>query len=150
MITSFAGESKNFLDEKSRLSIPAKYRRWISGEDTECTFFITKGSDPCLVAYPEPEWEIFTEKLQRLSQFKKKNRSFIRTWSRNSIRLKCDKQGRVLLPQEHLDFANIKKEVVIIGALNYLELWDPETLEKHQESQIPLDDDYYEDLADIL
>ena len=148
MITSFAGESKHFLDDKNRLSIPAKYRRWISGEDPEYTFFITKGSDPCLVVYPEPEWGVFTEKLQQLSQFKKKNRAFIRTWSRNSIRLKCDKQGRVLLPQEHL--AGIKKEAAIIGALNYLEIWDPETLAKHQESQIPLDDDYYEDLADIL
>ncbi|MCD6204112.1 MAG: division/cell wall cluster transcriptional repressor MraZ [Candidatus Marinimicrobia bacterium] len=150
MITTFAGESKHFLDDKNRLSIPAKFRRWGDGEDPENAFFITKGSDPCLVAYPEPEWEIFTEKLKKLSQFKKKNRAFIRTWSRNSVRLKCDKQGRVLIPQEHLDFAGIKKEVIIIGALNYLELWDPETLAKHQESQIPLDDDYYEDLADIL
>lgn len=150
MITTFAGESKHFLDDKNRLSIPAKFRRWGNNAESERVFFITKGSDPCLVAYPEPEWENFTEKLQKLSQFKKKNRAFIRTWSRNSIRLKCDKQGRVLIPQEHLDFANIKKEIIIIGALNYLELWDPETLEKHQESQIPLDDDYYDDLADIL
>ncbi len=150
MKTSFAGESRHFLDDKNRLSIPAKFRRWLDGDEPEYHFFVTKGSDPCLVAYPEPEWENFTEKLQKLSQFKKINRAFIRTWSRNSVRLKCDKQGRILLPQEHQEFAKIKKEVVIIGALNYLELWDPEILKQHKESQIPLDDDFFEDLADIF
>jgi MraZ protein len=150
MITSFTGESRHFLDEKSRLSIPAKYRRWLAEEDSEYTFIVTKGADPCLIAYPAVEWDTFVEKLRNLSQFKKKNRAFIRTWSRNSIRLKCDKQGRILMPQRLLDFANIKKEVTIIGALNYLELWDSEMLKEHQESQIPLDDNYFEDLADIF
>jgi len=150
MITSFAGESRHFLDEKSRLSIPAKFRRWLSGNDAEYTFVVTKGSDPCLVAYPYTEWDIRAENLLKLDHFKKKNRAFVRAWSRNSIRLKCDKQGRVLIPQLLLDFAGIKKEVVIIGVLNYLEIWDPDTLDQHSESKIPLDDDYFEDLSNIV
>jgi len=150
MINSFAGESKHFLDEKNRLSIPAKYRRWLPQESTDYTFVITKGLDPCLAAYPAPEWELLTEKLHNLPQFKKKNRAFIRTWLRNSVWLKCDKQGRIIIPQQLLGFAAIKKEVIIIGALNHLELWAPEVLNKHSESQIPLDDDYFEDLTDVF
>jgi MraZ protein len=69
---------------------------------------------------------------------------------RNSVWLKCDKQGRIIIPQQLLGFAAIKKEVVIIGALNYLELWDPEVLNNHSESQIPLDDDYFDDLTDVF
>jgi len=150
MITSFAGESQHPLDDKGRLSIPAKYRHWLEGEDAEYVFVVTKGSDPCLVAYPAIEWEMLTQKLIKLSHFKKKNRAFIRTITRSSARLKCDGQGRIFIPQPLLDYAHIKKDVVIIGAINYLEFWDPATLNQHSESQIPLDDDYYEDLGDIL
>ncbi len=150
MITAFAGETRHPLDEKNRLSIPAKYRRWADGQDGECTFVVTKGSDPCLVVYPSTEWDILSEKLLKLSYFKKKNRAFIRALARSSVRLKCDGQGRILIPTSLLEYAHIKKEVTIIGVLNRLELWDPETLEKHEESSIPLDDEYYEDLGDIL
>jgi len=149
MINSFSGESKHLLDEKGRLSIPAKYRRWLT-DNSDYAFVVTKGSDPCLVAYPFIEWDILAEKLLKLSQFKKKNRAFIRAFSRASVRLKCDKQGRILIPQQLLNYAKIKKDVVIIGTLNCIEFWDPETLDKHEESQIKLDDDYFEDLGEIL
>lgn len=147
MITSFAGESKHILDEKGRIAIPARYRRWLSDDHQAYAFVVTKGSDPCLVAYPYIEWDRLSEKLMQLSQFKKKNRAFVRAISRNSVRLKCDKQGRISIPRMLLDFAGIQKEVMIIGTLNCLELWDPKVLENHKESQIPLDDDYFEDLG---
>ncbi|MCK9243930.1 MAG: division/cell wall cluster transcriptional repressor MraZ [Candidatus Marinimicrobia bacterium] len=150
MITAFAGETCHPLDDKNRLSIPAKYRRWLADEDTECTFVVTKGSDPCLVCYPATEWDTLSEKLLKLSYFKKKNRAFIRALARSSVRLKCDGQGRILIPPTLLEYANIKKDVIIIGALNRLELWDPQTLAQHEESTIPLDDEYFEDLGDIL
>lgn len=150
MITAFAGETRHPLDEKNRLSIPAKYRRWLDGEEAEYTFVVTKGSDPCLVAYPSTEWDVLSEKLLKLSYFKKKNRAFIRALARSSVRLKCDGQGRILIPPTLLEYANIKKDVTIIGALNRLEFWDPQTLEQHEESSIPLDYEYYEDLGDIL
>jgi MraZ protein len=150
MITSFAGQSQHPLDEKGRLSIPAKFRHWLDGDDAEYVFMVTKGSDPCLVAYPLVEWDIIAEQLLKLSNFKKKNRAFIRNFTRSAARLKCDAQGRITIPQELLDYARIKKDVIIIGALNRLEFWDPEMLHNHPESQIPLDDDYFEDLGDLL
>jgi len=150
MITVFAGETHHPLDDKNRLSIPAKYRRWATDGDSGCTFVVTKGSDPCLVCYPATEWDGLSEKLLKLSYFKKKNRAFIRALARSSVRLRCDGQGRILIPPTLLEYANIKKEVTIIGALNRLELWDPQTLDQHAESSIPLDDEYFEDLGDIL
>jgi MraZ protein len=150
MITAFTGETRHPLDEKNRLSIPAKYRRWADGEDAEYTFVVTKGSDPCLVAYPATEWDNLSAKLLQLSYFKKKNRAFIRALTRSSARLKCDGQGRILIPPALLEYAGITKDVTIIGAINKLEFWDPQTLEKHNESAIPLDDEYFEDLGDIL
>ena len=149
MINSFSGESKHILDEKGRLSIPAKFRHWLTG-DSDYIFVVTKGSDSCLVAYPYVEWDLLAEKLLKLSQFKKKNRAFVRAFCRASTRLKCDKQGRILIPQQLLGYANIKKDVVIIGTLNRMEIWDPETINNHEESRINLDDDYFENLGEIL
>lgn len=149
MINSLTGEFRYSLDNKSRVNIPAKFRQWIT-DDLEYTFVVTKGSDPCLVAYPVVEWNAKAEKLLKLTQFKKKNRAFIRAFGRSASRLKCDKQGRILIPQQLLEWAHIKKDVVIIGTLNSVEIWDPETLENHKESQISIDDEYFEDLGDLL
>lgn len=146
MINSFSGESRHSLDEKSRLSIPAKFRRWLSDNDAEYTFVVTKGLDPCLSAYPSVEWDVKSEKYLKLSEFNKLNRAFIRAFSRNAVRLKCDHQGRILIPQHLLELANIKKEIIIIGALNCLELWDPESLANHEESKKNLDDPCFENL----
>lgn len=149
MIYSFSGESKHHLDEKGRLSIPAKFRKWHT-DDSDYTFVVTKGQDPCLVAYPSQEWDEIAKKLISLSQFNKRNRAFIRTFCRNAARLKCDKQGRVLIPQSLLDYANIEKDVIIIGTINSLEIWSPENFENHKESQISLDSEYFEDLGEKL
>ncbi|MFA4838197.1 MAG: division/cell wall cluster transcriptional repressor MraZ [Candidatus Neomarinimicrobiota bacterium] len=150
MISSFSGESKHSLDDKGRLNVPAKFRRWLNEDDAEYSFVVTKGLDPCLIAYPFAEWDIKSEKLLKLSEFNKINRAFIRAFSRNAMRLKCDKQGRILIPQQLLALANIQKEVVIVGVLNCLELWDPEMLASHAESQRSLDDEYFENLGGTI
>ena len=74
---SFTGEYNNLLDQKNRLSIPAKYRNVLSPINDK-TFVLCKGFDPCLFLYPVEEWKIVEEQLSSLSSIKNKHRNFIR------------------------------------------------------------------------
>ena len=145
----FAGESKHVLDDKKRLSIPARYRQWCAS-DSECEFVITKVRGNYLIAYPYPEWEALAEELMQLSQLKQKNRNFVRAFSRRSIRLKCDKQGRLLIPQDCLHHAQIEKEITVIGHLNTLELWAPQVLDRHDRDEEEPDEDFKNTVGDIF
>ncbi|MBO8152316.1 MAG: division/cell wall cluster transcriptional repressor MraZ [Candidatus Marinimicrobia bacterium] len=149
MINYFAGEYKASIDEKGRISIPARFRKWETG-DSEPVFVLTKGFDPCIVAYPSVEWDSFAEKMLKLPKSNKKYRAFVRNICRSAVRLKCDKQGRIVIPQSLLEYANIAKEAIIIGVLNSIEIWNPETLNNYEESGIKLDDEYFQDLENLL
>ena len=74
---SFTGEYINLIDQKNRLSIPAKFRNAL-GSDNDKTFVLSKGFDECLLLYPLNEWKIVEEQLSSLSSIKNKNRNFIR------------------------------------------------------------------------
>jgi len=145
----FAGESKHVLDDKKRLSIPARYRQWCD-PDSECEFVITKVRGNYLIAYPYPEWEAVAKELMKLSQMKQKNRNFVRAFSRRSTKLKCDKQGRLLLPHDALHHAQIEKEITVIGHLNTLELWAPQILEQHDRAEEEPDEDFKNTVGDIF
>ncbi|MBO8131083.1 MAG: division/cell wall cluster transcriptional repressor MraZ [Candidatus Marinimicrobia bacterium] len=149
MINYFSGESKANIDEKGRIIIPARFRKW-EYPDSEPVFVVTKGFDPCLIAYPSSEWDDFAEKMMKLPRSNKKYRAFIRNVCRTAVRLKCDKQGRITIPQNLLDFANIKNEAILIGVLNSIEIWDPETLNNHHETNQELDDEFYQNMENLL
>ncbi len=145
----FSSESKHTLDEKNRVSVPSRYRQWQSSQ-ADCEFVIVKVKENYLIAYPYPEWEALANELLKLSQLKQKNRNFIRAFSRRSTRIKCDKQGRLLLPQDCLQHAKITSEMVIIGHLNSLELWSPDVLKDHDENQEKYDEDFKNTVGDIF
>lgn len=149
MITNFSGNSIHKLDTKNRVSVPAQFRRWT--EQEQCEFVISIGPDPCLVAHPAIEWDKFVEKLAtRLSSTNKKHRAYIRAYTQDATRVKCDKQGRVLIPQKLLEFANISDNVKIIGTINTFEIWDFETSENYKISNLPPDDEYFSDIDKLL
>ena len=105
---SFTGEYNNIIDQKNRLSIPAKYRKALDTVNNK-TFVLTKGFDECLFLYPLEEWRIVEKQLSSLSTIKGKNRSFIRSIVRYANYLKYDSQGRVQIPDILLNYSNIKK-----------------------------------------
>ena len=146
---SFTGEYINLIDQKNRLSIPAKFRNSLSASNDK-TFVLTKGFDKCLLLYPLDEWQIVEEQLSSLSSIKNKNRNFIRKITRHANYVKYDSQGRIAIPELLLDYANIDKEVMVIGVVKKIELWNQATLDNYEKQKQFLSDEDFEDLADKI
>lgn len=113
------GEFNHSIDAKGRLIIPSKFRENL-GEN----FVITKGLDGCLFLYPDSEWKIFEEKLRTLPLTNKDARIFTRFFLGSAVDGGLDKQGRVLISSALRNFANLEKEVVLVGVLDRVEIWN--------------------------
>lgn len=120
----FMGEFRHALDEKKRLIIPSKYR-----DELGTNFILTRGIDKCLFLYSEEEWVHLTEKLHTLSFTKKDARNFLRFFLSGATQLEFDKQGRVVLPSNLMEYAKISKDCVIVGVGERLEVWAKEEWE---------------------
>ena len=146
---SFTGEYNNSLDQKNRLSVPAKFRKSLNPINDK-TFVVCKGFDRCLFLYPVEEWKIVEEQLISLSSIKDTHRNFIRNIVRHANYVKYDNQGRIAIPDVLLKYSNIKKDVLVIGMLKKIELWNPSTLNKFDEKEGSLSSDDFEGLADKI
>lgn len=116
----FLGEFAHTIDDKGRLTIPAKFR-----DDLASGVVITRGLDGCLWAYSRSEWEQLAEKISRLPTTNPAARNFSRFMFANAFDSIPDRQGRVLIPQNLRDYAKIESDTIIIGVMNRLELWNP-------------------------
>ncbi len=114
----FIGEYHHSIDDKGRLIIPAKFREELSDK-----FIITRGIENCLFAYPEESWNKIVEKLESLPFTKKDARSFTRFFLSGATVAEFDKQGRINITSPLIEYAGIKKECVIIGTGDRLEIW---------------------------
>ena len=115
----FIGEYEHSVDVKGRIIMPSKLRENI-GEK----FIVTKGLDKCLFAYSKSEWTNFEEKLKTLPLTNKNARDFVRFFLSGAVECEIDKQGRFLVPANLRTYANIDKEIVIIGVGTRLEIWN--------------------------
>jgi len=113
------GEYEHSLDVKGRLIMPAKLR-----EDMGEKFIITKGLDGCLFGFSQNEWSNFEEKLKTLPLTNKNARDFVRFFLSGAIECEIDKQGRFLIASNLREYANMEKDVVIIGVGTRLEIWN--------------------------
>jgi len=116
----FLGGFEHAIDDKGRLTVPAKFR-----EELLSGIVITRGLDGCLWAYTRSEWEVLVSKIANLSAASRPTRNFSRFIFSDAFDSIPDRQGRVFIPQELRDYANIKNETVIIGVMNRIEIWDP-------------------------
>lgn len=119
------GEYRHNIDDKGRLIVPSKFR-----EELGNTFIITKGLENCLFIYSLSSWEKIVSKLKNLPFTKKDARTFTRFFLASASDSEFDKQGRINIPNNLLEYANIQKECVIIGVLDRLEIWDQATYQK--------------------
>ena len=110
----------------------------------------SRGFDKCLFLYPLEEWKIVEEQLSSLSSINNKNRNFIRNIVRYAHYVKFDSQGRIAVPDSLLSYANIDKEVIVIGMLKKIELWNKNTLDKYEKQKDFLSNEDFEDLADKI
>jgi MraZ protein len=124
----FIGEYSHSIDEKGRLAVPAKFRsRLLEGA------VVTRGLDDWLFLYPKDEWQKLADKLASLPISQANSRSFSRLMLAGAMDVRLDSQGRALLPDYLRKFAGLKKQVVITGLYNRLEIWDSETWDKYRQ-----------------
>ena len=124
------GEYEHSLDAKGRLIMPAKLRQDI-GEK----FVITKGLDGCLFVFSQNEWSNFESKLKELPLTNKNARDFVRFFLSGATECEIDKQGRFLLVNTLREYAEITKEVIIIGVGTRLEIWNKEKWKKYNSDE---------------
>ena len=114
----FIAEYSNSVDAKGRLIVPAKFREQLGEE-----FVVTKGLDGCLFVYPQEEWSNIEEKFREVPLTTKDARKFSRFFFAGAASCEIDKQGRILIPSVLRDFAELEKDVVLVGVLSRIEIW---------------------------
>jgi len=123
-MSAFKGSFSIVIDEKNRLSLPAKLRR-ASQAAVNDQFVITLGLEGCLFVFAADEWQKIEDKLRNLSFTQTNARLFIRMLLSQATDAELDRQGRITLPQSLLDQAKLKKEkeALVVGNLNRIEIW---------------------------
>jgi MraZ protein len=117
----FYGEYRHTLDTKGRLIVPSKFREGL-GEK----FIVTKGLDNCLFVYSMEEWETLVNKIKLLPFTDKAVRAFSRFFFAGATEIEIDKQGRINIPPNLREYAELQKEVYVIGVSTRVELWNKE------------------------
>lgn len=130
-MSPFIGTHECKVDSKGRFSIPAVFRRFLGTEGGE-TFVVTRGIDNCLLLYAPDGWQAFQEKLQALPAGEKK-RQTVRFYSKNSKTVHLDRQGRVGAPKDFLSEYGIGEKALLVGALEYIEVWNPSDFDTNLE-----------------
>ena len=129
----FYGEYNHTIDRKGRLIIPSKLRE-VCKEYTIERFFLTRGLDKCIFMFAEDEWRNQEQKFKNLSFTKQESRSFNRMFFAGAVDAVPDRQGRFIIPQYLKDYANIKRDTIIIGVSNRIEIWDRNTWQQLYEN----------------
>lgn len=133
-MSSFKGSYDYSVDNKGRINIPARLRKYISPEAND-TFIVTRGYEQCLYVYPLDEWNKVEENIRQLSSTNPKHRFFMRTLLERATESQLDGQFRITIPKELLQFAGIENDVFIIGVLEHIEIWNPLTYADYQKTQ---------------
>ncbi len=145
---TFTGEYSYTVDPKSRVNIPAKFRQTLSPENDN-SFAITKGMDQCIWVYPLIEWNKVLAKLKEQAS-SQVSRAFTREYSRFSSTVTYDKQGRILLTSELINYAEIDRHVTIIGMINKIEIWDPGLLKNFDKQVSSQNNEAFNELAEKI
>jgi len=133
-MSSFKGSYEYSVDAKGRVNIPAKLRKYVSPEANE-TFVITRGYERCLYLYPLDEWGTLEQSIRQLSSSNAQHRLFTRTLLQYATECQLDAQSRISVPKELLQFAGLEDQVLILGVLEHIEIWNPKTHEEYLSSQ---------------
>lgn len=128
-MTNLIGEYECKIDAKGRLLVPSGLRKQFSPK-SEGKLFVKRGIENCLELYQKHDWESVSEKVSGLKQFVKKNRVFARKFISGATQLELDNVGRVNLPKSLLEYAGVKRELVLFAYGNKIEIWDKASYDK--------------------
>ena len=135
-MTGFLGEFEATLDPKGRFLLPAGIKKQLQeGENTQ--FVINRGFEKCLTLYPMSSWTPIFQKISQLNDFDPKVREFRRYFLNGAIALDLDSAGRLLLPRNLMDHAGLEKDIVLVSAVNKMEIWDKGQYQKFFDTYSP-------------
>ncbi len=120
----FRGAHAINLDNKGRFAIPTRYRQRLCDETDNCLICTVDIANPCLLLYPLDEWEEIERRLKKLSSMQPLERRLQRLLLGYASECGPDAQGRVHLTQPLREHAHLQKEMMLVGQLNKLEIWD--------------------------
>lgn len=130
-LAEFYGQYMVLMDKKGRIALPSKLRPDTATEPEAADgFMLAKGLDGCLTLYPRKQWEVIKGRLDTLDFTRKDFRYFGRRLYSGAIPINLDRQGRMLIPANLQKEAGLSREILLIGANRWIELWDPD---KYQE-----------------
>ena len=122
----FLGTYTPKLDDKGRLTLPAKFRDELAGG-----LMITKGQDHSLAVYPREEFAKLARRAADASRSNPQARAFVRALAAGTDEQRPDGQGRITLTAEHRRYADLSRECVVTGSVDFLEIWDKEAWEAY-------------------
>ena len=125
----FLGTYTPKLDDKGRLTLPAKFRDALAGG-----LMVTKSQDHSLAVYPRVAFEELARKASQTSRSKPDARAFLRNLAAGTDEQHPDAQGRITLSADHRRYANLSKDCVVIGSIEYLEIWDALAWQQYQDT----------------
>jgi len=134
----FRGFNAISIDNKGRLAIPSRFRERLLGIAAGCLVQTLNPLDRSLWLYPLPEWELIENKLADLSDFDKQSRRTKQMMRGYATDCQLDTQGRILVPSELRDYAQLKRQAVILGQGNKFEIWNKSHWEKQRDSWLEL------------
>jgi MraZ protein len=128
----FRGRYEHTIDPKGRLSIPSRYREELAARGV--TMLVLSEGDHCVWAFPLDAWEQLEERLRQHPQLSPERRNVVRVMVASAKECPVDRAGRTLVPPELREFAGLKRDVVITGALEWFEIWSRERWTDHHQT----------------
>ena len=142
-MTGFLGEYEATLDAKGRFLLPAGFKKQLP-EEGSTVFVINRGFEKCLTLYPQQSWNPIFANISNLNDFDPKVRAFRRYFLNGASPVEMDSAGRLLLPKNLMAYASLEKDIVLVSALNKIEIWDKKVYDQFFDS---MTDQSFSDLA---
>ncbi|MEO8582688.1 MAG: division/cell wall cluster transcriptional repressor MraZ [Flavitalea sp.] len=132
----FLGEYEATVDAKGRFLLPAAIKKQLPDE-TPNQFVISRGFERCLSLYPVVNWNPTFEGLSKLNDYDPKVREFTRYFLNGATELEWDSAGRLLIPPNLREHASIEKDIVLVGSMKKIEIWDKVKYKEFFDSMTP-------------
>jgi MraZ protein len=124
-VAAFVGRYEHSLDTKGRVILPAKFRA-----SFERGGYLTENREGCLALWTPGEFERQLVAMQERAASGRTHRNLARIWASNSHEVEIDRQGRMAIPTHLRDFATLQGDVLVHGAIDRVELWNPSVWEE--------------------
>ena len=124
----FMGEYQHTVDTKGRMRMPSKFR-----DDLGDKFVVTRGTGKCLFVFAPDEWQAFSQKLRSLPLTDKAVQAFLRLFFAGASEVEVDAQGRILIPNNLREHAELEKDVCVIGVISRAEIWSSKNWKEYNE-----------------